>query len=81
MRPIQVACLAGGAGALAGALLLLVSFLIGPGEGGAAQTLLVVLSLAGLLLASGGLFLFVCTAAVLAAGYLSRARPRAEARG
>jgi hypothetical protein len=79
MRPIRVACLAGGAGALAGALLLWLSFLLGAREGGAAQTLQVVLSLAGLLLASGGLFVFICTAAVLATSYLSR--PRATARG
>jgi drug/metabolite transporter (DMT)-like permease len=70
-----MACLAGFATALLGALVLALSFLLGPREGAAAETLQIVLSLAGLLLASGGLFLCVCTAAVLAASYLSRPRP------
>ena len=75
MRPVRAASLAGGAAALAGALLLLLSFLLGGREGGAVGTLQVVLSLAGLLLASVGLFLCACTAAVLAAGRLARPRP------
>jgi ABC-type antimicrobial peptide transport system permease subunit len=74
LRPLRVACLAGFAAALMGALVLALTFLLGPQEGGTAWALQVFLSLAGLLLASGGLFLCACTAAVLVAGYLSRPR-------
>lgn len=80
MRPIRVLCLAGGAAALAGALVLWLSFLMGPGETSATLNAQTLLSVTGLLFASVGGFLFLCTAPVLAIGLLTQPRARAEER-
>lgn len=79
MRQIRIAFWSGLCSLAAGAALLAVALFTGQPQADAARTLHNVLSLVGLLLASGGAFMAVCTGAVLLAALL--ASPRATRKG
>lgn len=78
MQQIRIAFLAGLAGLAAGAGLLFLALRLGQSADDAGRTLHNVLTLAALLVGSGGGFLALCAGSVVLVGLLTR--PRVERR-